>query len=196
MTDIPDAPANQSGSGQIPPVAALLGAVCICAALAGCAGPPPLIEAGRAGRIGLGDSVESVEQAYPAERRRMVDLRLEGMPSPAVEVMPEGAGRPDALVAELIEQEGAMRVWRIQVRDPMFETAAGIGVGDTVADLRATYAAERLIGGEGNVGFRVEELGATFLLDTDGADGWTLSLDAEQVPDDVAIRQILLTGPL
>ena len=175
-------------------------ACCALGVASGCSpSASPLIEAGRAADIRIGDSLQRLEAAYPDDRRRRVDLGLEGMPSPALELMPEGTARADAVVAELIEQDGEARVWRIQVRDPLLETARGIGVGDTVHDLREAYFEAgmpgRLIGGEGNIGFRVEALDATFLLDADGAAPWALARDAAEVPGDVTIERILLTSP-
>lgn len=176
----------------------------LCIALmgsSGCAPPPPappaVIEAGRVGGVAVGDTVQALEAAYAEDRRRAVDLRLEGMPAPALELMPQGAQRPDALVAELIEQDGVQRVYRIQVRDSAIETRRGVGVGDTVGDLRASHPPDRLIGGEGNVGLRVEALAATFLLDGDRVQPeWRRTNDPDAVPDDVTIRRILLTCPL
>lgn len=166
------------------------------AALPGCTDAPPLIESGRVGQLAIGDTLQAIETAYAADRRRAVDLRLEGASSPAVEVRPAGTERRDALVAELIERDGALRVHRIQVRDPLLETARGIGVGDSVGDLRAAHALGRVVSGEGNVGIRVDALAATFLLDRDAARvPWARASDASAVPDTVRIRRILLTCP-
>ncbi|HEX7081670.1 MAG TPA: hypothetical protein VF329_11700 [Gammaproteobacteria bacterium] len=169
----------------------------VSASLAACSKAPPTIEAGGVGDVRIGVSAEALEEAYPPERRQRVDLRLEGMPAPAFELMPEGTTRPDALVAELIEQDGTLRVFRIRIRDAALETEHGVGVGDTVGDLRASYALGRLIGGEGNLGIRVPALSATFLLDRERVQpGWWQTHDPSLVPDDVEIREIFLTAPL
>lgn len=175
----------------------------LCTALAamGCSPPPPassppIIEAGRVGDVAVGDPVDVLESAYPEERRRAVDLGLEGMPAPALELMPAGAQSRDALVAEFVEEDGVRRVYRIQVRDPVIETRRGVAVGDTAGDLRASHPPDRLIAGEGNVGLRVDTLAATFLLDRDAVrPQWRRTNDANAVPDDVTIRRILLTCP-
>jgi hypothetical protein len=154
----------------------------------------PLVERHRVGVVEVGMPEQKLIDAFPANRREFVDLRHEGMPSPAWRLRWDGATRPDALVAELEPAEGPRTVWRIQVRDPAFRTAKGIGIGSTVGQLRAAYRLDNIVSGEGNVAIVVDTLSASFTLDQRGAGGdglWKLRSPAA-VPDAVKIIGILL----
>jgi hypothetical protein len=134
--------------------------------------------------------------SFPSDRRQLVDLELEGMPSPAYLLRPEGATRTDAIVAELISVVGApaRTVYRIQIRDRAFRTAKGIRIGSTVGDLRAAYHLDSIVSGEGQVAIVVEAMSASFFLDQSGPNGrelWKLRGPA-LVPDAVKIERILL----
>jgi hypothetical protein len=158
--------------------------------------PPglPLIERQRVGLIEIGMTEQALLNAIPADRRELVDLRLEGMPAPAWLVRLAGTTRPDAIVVEIWPVTGARKVYRIQVRDRGFRTAKRIGIGSTVGELRAAYHLDEMTGGEGNVAVVVKELWASFSLDQTGADGrdlWKTRTPA-QVPDSVKITGILL----
>jgi hypothetical protein len=154
----------------------------------------PLIERHRVGLVQLGMTEQALLKAVPADRRELVDLRLEGMPAPAWLVRFASTTRPDAIVAELMPDTGARTVWRIQVRDPAFRTAKRIGIGSTVGELRAAYRLDQMASGEGNVVIVVKELSASFSLDQSGAGGQNLwrTRTPAQVPDSVKITGILL----
>src|SRR5512134_1012376 len=89
----------------------------------------PPIESHRVGPVVIGASAQDVYGAFPADRRELVDLRLEGMLSPALLLRFPGATQRDGVVAELAGDARGFVVWRIGIRDPAFRTAKGIGVG-------------------------------------------------------------------
>ena len=154
----------------------------------------PPIERFQVGQVVIGKPAEDVYEAFPAERRRLVDLGLEGQLSPALEFTFPGTTRTNGVVAELECQRGLM-VSRIFVRDPAFRTAKGVGVGSSVGELRAAYRLDSVVSGEGTVGIRVEELSATFEIDQTGPGGdrfWRLRT-AETIPASVKIIAVLLT---
>jgi len=112
----------------------------------------PTIQRHQLGRIVLGADAQQMYEAFPGDRRRLVDLAYEGMLSPALSLTFQGTTQPqpDGVVAELACQERLV-VWRIEVRDPAFRTEKGIGVGSTVGQLRAAYRLGAVLSGEGNV---------------------------------------------
>jgi hypothetical protein len=145
-----------------------------------------------AGPIFIGMRAQAPYDQLPRDRVHLVDLMLEGDLTPALEIQPPGTSRRNAIVAELGCREGLV-VSRIMINDPALVTARGISVGMTVGRLRAAYGAGRLVSGEGDVGIRIDELSATFLLANNAAaDAWMGTTDASVVPASVKIRRILL----
>ena len=155
----------------------------------------PSIERHHVGPIALGVNAQKVYEAFPANRRDLVDLGYEGMLTPALLLRFAGTSQRDGIVAVLVADRTGLIVWRIAVRDPAFRTLKGIGVGSTVGELRAAYRLDSLISGEGTVAIRIEELSASFALDQTGLDGDRLGelRTPAAVPDSVKIRSVLLT---
>jgi hypothetical protein len=155
----------------------------------------PPIEAHHIGLLAIGADAQKIYEAFPADRRELVDLGLEGMLSPALLLRFAGTSQRDGVVAELVPSQNVLRVWRIQIRDPSFKTLKGIGVGSTVGQLRAAYHLDSVGSGEGNVVIRVEQLSASFVLDQNGQAGNQLRKvkTPAAVPDSVKIRSVLLT---
>src|SRR5436309_2370743 len=78
-----------------------------------------------AGEIRIGVLASELYSQFPSERVRLVDLRLEGEFSPALEIQPPGTSRRDAVVAEL-DCRQSLVVSRININDSAFATAKGI----------------------------------------------------------------------
>lgn len=154
-----------------------------------------LIERHRAGPVEIGADAFDLYEGFPIEGRKLVDLHLEAMLSPALALTVPGASVPDGLIAELIPRDDALVVFRIGISDPDFQTKDGIRVGSTVGELRSAYSLDEVSNGEGSVFIVVNELAASFALDQSGpggADLWRIR-DPNQIPDEVVILRILLT---
>src|SRR5258706_7306931 len=79
------------------------------------------IERGRVGQIFLGMSLEAIYKVYPKETTKQVDLHLEGMPTPALQVFLNKQARDPSLVIRLEGPNGT--VSGIDVRDARFKLA-------------------------------------------------------------------------
>src|SRR5260221_14630277 len=82
----------------------------------------PSIERHHVGPIALGVNAQKVYEAFPANRRDLVDLGYEGMLAPALLLRFDGTTQRDGVVAELIGDRTGLVVWRIEVRDRAFKT--------------------------------------------------------------------------
>jgi hypothetical protein len=154
--------------------------------------PPPdfVLEAHRAGIVSVGENVDVLYRAVNGQAE-LVDLKAEGDFTPLLKLTIDG--RKDALRAYIGAHDRWLIVRAIDVRDPRFRTTAGIHVGSTLGELRKAYGLLAKIGGEGNVGARVESLSMTFELGDDvyGNDRYR-ARDLSDVPDDVPIVSIWL----
>jgi hypothetical protein len=149
----------------------------------------PIVERGRVGTVVIGASAEAVYQEF-GDRARLVDLRLEGHLSPALEIKLFGAQVSASLLAEIWPSGNDLVVTRISVIDPRLRTKEGIGVGSTYGDLRSRYSIAWVGSGEGSFFARVETLGISFGLDVKGPHDLR---DPARVPDDARVIGMLLT---
>jgi len=105
------------------------------------------------GRITLGQTQEAAIRAYPEHEIKHIDLMLEGMPAPALQIY---QGRNLLLTAEIYNGS----IFRISTRVREFKTKEGIGVGSTFGAAKHQYGAPKYLGqGEG-------EYGAVFEFDS------------------------------
>jgi hypothetical protein len=172
---------------------AMLAIVAVCGYQALPAQSSVVIRQHQVGPVLIGASAQSIYAAFRG-RSRLIDLGLEGHLTPALELSFAETFVDGGVVAELVPRDNDLVVWRIAVTNPNVRTDKGIGVGSSVAQLRSAYRTTGVGSGEGNVFVTVEELGASFQLDTSGPGGDTLwrIRDPRQVPGDVKIASVLL----
>lgn len=133
-----------------------------------------LISQGRAGQFEVGQLVDEVYQAIGKENTRLVDVFAEGLFTPALEIRLPSPPVSRSIVAVIREFPcPGFAIWSIEVLDPRFRTAEGLGVGSTVADLRGAYEVE-IVHEEGEK-VRVPSLKVAFATD------WDASNDASVV---------------
>jgi hypothetical protein len=111
------------------------------------------LQAGRAGVVEIGMTVNRLYELVPREKVQLVDLFLEGQFSPGLVIPVAGSAVARPLVARIRESWcNDFTIDGIDVYDPRFRTREGAGVGSTLSDLRRLYAIERGYG-EGPVAF-------------------------------------------
>jgi hypothetical protein len=146
-------------------------------------------ERGRAGPVAIGLVAENVYREFNA---RLIDLKLEGYLTPALEIRLPGSERT-SLIAEIGAFGDTLVVTRIRVLDPRLRTKEGIGIGSTYADLRSRYSIAWVAAGEEDFVARAEPLGISFMLDVSGRPGLRSIRDPTQVPDEVRVMGLFLT---
>lgn len=126
------------------------------------------------------------------DRARLVDLRLEGHLSPALELKRFGSQLVPSIIAEVGPSGNRLVVTRVNVLDPGFKTKEGIGVGTTYGQLRTVYKIDWVGSAEGRFFARVEALAISFELDTIGQLHTASIRDPARVPPDARITSMLL----
>jgi len=151
-----------------------------------------IVERSRVGPVALGATAESIYREF-GDRARLIDLKLEGMLSPALELKRFGSQPVASLIAEIGPVDNRLVVTRIHVLDPSLRTKDGIGVGSTYVELRSRYSIDWVGSGEGAFVARNEALGISFELDTSGPKPLWSIRDPGDVPKDVRIVGMMLT---
>lgn len=143
-----------------------------------------LLARGRVGKLMAGMPEDAIYRVYPRRITQKVDLQLEGLPSPAVQVFRTEDRRHPSLVIRL-DGPGS-GIYGIEVMDPRFRTAKGIGAGSSFRQLRRAEKQLSFVTGEGNFGLFAKNLDMTFELATDPATERRL-LDPKAGPDPLSI---------
>jgi hypothetical protein len=94
-----------------------------------------VVERGRVGPVAIGATADSIYNTF-RDRVRLVDLKLEGHLSPALEIKLYTSQLTPSVIAEIGPGDAGLVVTRIHVLDPTLRTAEGIGIGSTVRIVR------------------------------------------------------------
>jgi len=159
------------------------------------ASPPQdamVVERSRVGPVSIGASAEAIYREF-GDRARLIDLKLEGHLSPALELKLFGSQLVASIVAEIAPANNQLVVTRINVIDPSLRTREGVGVGSTYEQLRARYPVDWIGRGEGGMFARVDKLGISFQLDTSGPIPLWSIREPDKVPGDVRVVRMMLT---
>jgi hypothetical protein len=148
-----------------------------------------IVERAHAGPVAIGAIAEDVYHQFGAH---LIDLKLEGFLTPALEITLFGSDAA-SMVAEIWPSGDKLVVTRIRVLDPRLRTKEGIGIGSTYGDLRSRYPIAWVASGEGAFVARAESFGVSFMLDISGQQSLRTIRDPARIPDNVRVIGMLLT---
>ena len=136
----------------------------------------------RAGRIRVGMSVSEVQKLLGRDRVQLIDWNREGHFDPALAITLPGADLSPAIIAPVREWPCVeYSIQGLQILDPRFRTAKGVGVGSTLGELRQHYVLR--------------------LSEEEGAHAWVeairtnFGLENGSGRDDVRVTRVWLPGP-
>lgn len=115
-----------------------------------------------AGELKVGMAEAAIYKAWPRRLTRRITTYPEGIETPAVQIFLGKHPKTPSLVVILNGQT----IFGIEVHDPIFKTALGIGVGSSIGDLRKTKLHFNFNREEGD-GLICDELGMKFAVDVD-----------------------------
>jgi len=114
---------------------------------------------GRVGALRIGMTADEVVASFGRQRVKRVDVYLEDpTPTPALEIR---FGSPSALQPSLTAELSDEKVYRVRVFDRRFKTADSLGIGSTLAQIRARHGVKIGVG-EGSVWAISDELQLSF----------------------------------
>lgn len=153
-----------------------------------------LLKPGYVGPLRLNMKEADLLALLPPSSRRATTRSLEGTEYPVYEYRPDDA--PAGTAPLLLEMVTAIdgngnRLWRVQVQDPRYRTAEGIGVGSTYGAARKAYGVQTVEQAEGRLVAVSERVGMTWVLDKAGLPTNRL-LRKDDVPPATRITGIIL----
>jgi hypothetical protein len=149
-----------------------------------------VVERARVGPVSIGATAEEIYQEF-GDRVTLVDLKQEGLLSPALAIKLYGSQFVPSIIAEIAPAKNTFVVHRIHVMDPSLRTKDDIGVGSTYEELRSRYSVDSVGLGEGSFFARVEALAISFVLDSSKLPSISIRNPAE-VPKGVRVISMML----
>lgn len=151
------------------------------------------LKAGQAGVVKIGMSIDALHTHYTREQIHLVDLALEGIFTPALNIYTSLDLRQAPSLTAEIGWNNDWVISRITVYDPQFRTDCGIGVGATLGAIKRCYTLDWVGFGEGPLYVGVKELPISFAFNpADLPRNWGQANDPYTLPDYVSIVSILL----
>jgi hypothetical protein len=191
--DAPDASAPSTASDEAMSEVPLPGATSTASAAPSAANPlfNLTLQAGQAGAVKVGITIEELKKQYGQNKIREIDHTLEGTTTKAYEVLGE-RHRPDLLVEQQCKGS-ACTVFRITVLNPSFRTQGGIGIGSMFRDVKESIPISSVGAGEGNFVAISEGARMSFVLDMRGipAQRWN-KLKVKDIPNSTMVSGIML----
>jgi hypothetical protein len=138
------------------------------------------------GGVTIGMTAHDVVRMFGRHRVVEVDLQLEALPTPALNVL--GPAGEELATAEL---NRAGYVYRISTHDPRFRTREGIRVGSSMRQVVSRYGRPEVLVGEGAVFAVYRWKSGDVSMQTDVQASSTLT----KLPPDAKIISILVLGP-
>jgi hypothetical protein len=146
------------------------------------------ISPSQVGAIKIGMPVADLKKVIPASQLKETNIHLEGQGYKAYAIGPHQAG---LLVEETCEP--ACRVWRIQVRNPAYRTAEGLGVGSSLGEVKKHYPISFLGSGETEIVAVSNQQKITFMLDVSQLPPRQVPwLNLQNTPDSVKVLGMLV----
>lgn len=152
------------------------------------------IDGNHAGKLVVGMPQSQIYRLYPRLRTRQVDLQLEGIPTPAIEIFL--ASRSDPALVVRLTGPGST-VDEIQVKDSRFRDEAGIHVGSTFGELRRACNKLELAVSEGQYCVFTEGTGLSYCLAVDDKTETALDENAgdiARIPDSTPVQYLVVFG--
>ncbi len=151
------------------------------------------LHANQVGVVTPGMSVDALYTHYEREQIQLVDLALEGIFTPALNIYTSLDVRQGPSLTAEIGWNNDWVISRITVYDPQFRTDCGIGVGSTIGALKRCYTLDWAEFGEGPLYVGVKELPFSFALNpADLPKNWGQTNDPYALPDYLSIMSILI----
>jgi hypothetical protein len=148
---------------------------------------------GRAGKIRVNMSSDTLKKMIPAENLKTVQRELEGVPYTAYELRNPKTGNQLLLLAEESCANEKCTIFRIRVLSPKFKTDKGIRVGSTFAEVKNAYPLSFVGLGEADFVAISEKNKMTFTLDITNFPPKHLDrISPDEIPDSTRVTSIML----